>query len=710
MSYSQPKHLATARAAAAAIAALLAVAGTATADDRDLLRESSGDPYLFIILDTSGSMHWSPPCSQAQFDAGDCSFLCPEGDCYVPLNGDDPNSKFYQAKEALYEVLKDVSGVSLGFATYNQDHLKMQGKHWLYQLEAGTDGIQLPSGGPVFPAAGTSQVFGRTFECNSGDDTSGFDFNNPASFNNSWELARLSRCAQLGQDGNTNAAGSRLIYLRNTADSPDRTYRFQFRAVSGETLGSSHFHAVLRMHRCNRDNDGCADRTFIQDETLHYDLVSDFNMWDLAPKTANPQLGYFSQGAASDSPTDNTCAGWDPNTDSTSDRDSSSLYNIRFPTSLHPVAAYRPTMNTGDIVPLDWADDHQDEILQRLAPNLALGETDPDYRTARYFEDSLNGGVLRLRDDEARPFVAFGSTPLGNSMSNFRTWYTAFKAIGGANDPDWACRPKYVLVLTDGDDTCPPTSPCTIASQLETQDNVLTYAVAFGVDNTALNPNNKLRCMATAPLPDDDDPDDDPEPPAPIFPQNKEDLVTVLRSIIDNLKGQAASFAAAAVPSIQAEVEDKIFLSSFTPLNGESVWSGHVNAYLKPIPDADEDGRPDDEPDCGTSLNAACHLWDASEVLLTQAPTASEWDSGNFRLGTAADQRRVFYPKAKEPDHPGGAQRERDVRAAGHGHRASGPVGRHGPQLHAGRPGFRRQPARRAGQRRHQEHPDREGG
>ncbi len=641
MSYSQPKRLATAPAAAAAIAALLLAAASATADDRDLLRESSGDPYLFIILDTSGSMHWSPPCSQAQFDAGECTFLCPEGDCYVPMNGDDPASKFYQAKEALYEVLKDLEGVQLGFATYNQDTLGMIGKHWLYQLEAGTDGIQLPNGGPIFPAAGSTQVFGRTFECNSGGDTAGFEFGNAATVTDAWEMARLGRCAQLGLLGDTSAAGTRLIYIRNTADSPDRTYRFQFRVVSGETIGSSHFHAVLRMHRCNKDNDGCADRTFIQDETLHYDLISDFNSWDNGADRANPQLGYFSQGNAADGPASNTCDGWDPNDDPLADPRSS--YNIRFSTTVHPNPSFRPHLDLGDVIPLDWTDDHKEKILDRLAPNRILAEADPDFRTARYFEDTLTGGVLHLRNAAVRPLLANGSTPLGFSLADFRKWWagceqgscqgqTGWSDIAGANDPDWACRKKYLLVITDGDDTCPGRDPCSFTASLHAQEDILTYVVGFGLQNTS---GNRLVCMAA-----------NGGTGEPILPQNKAELVAALRQIVNNLIGEPAAFAAAAAPSVQAEVEDKLFLSTFTPLNAESVWDGHVDAFLKPLPETD-DGRPDESIQCSGTVRAACHLWDAGEVLLTQAPDQSEVDAGNLRLGNAADQRRVFYPKAK---------------------------------------------------------------
>ena len=128
------------RAAALALAALLG-SMAARGDDRDLLRSTIADPYLFILLDNSGSMNWSPK-------GGSCA----TGDCYVPLQADDPASKFYQAKQALYEVLTDPSlpKVYLGFSTYNQDQLGVLQKHWLYQ--ASSNGVSL-GGGAFYPPA-----------------------------------------------------------------------------------------------------------------------------------------------------------------------------------------------------------------------------------------------------------------------------------------------------------------------------------------------------------------------------------------------------------------------------------------------------------------------------------------------------------------------------------------------------------------------------
>ncbi len=41
-------------------ACLVGVAGAAVADDRDLLRERAGEPFVFVIFDTSSSMSSTP--------------------------------------------------------------------------------------------------------------------------------------------------------------------------------------------------------------------------------------------------------------------------------------------------------------------------------------------------------------------------------------------------------------------------------------------------------------------------------------------------------------------------------------------------------------------------------------------------------------------------------------------------------------------------
>src|SRR5215211_176457 len=90
---------------AAVTGLLLATSRPAWTNDVDLLRFDTGNAYLFIILDTSGSMNLS----------------LGQGGVPLPGDGDAPGSRIYEAKKALYNVLKDVDDVHFGLATYNQD-------------------------------------------------------------------------------------------------------------------------------------------------------------------------------------------------------------------------------------------------------------------------------------------------------------------------------------------------------------------------------------------------------------------------------------------------------------------------------------------------------------------------------------------------------------------------------------------------------------
>lgn len=621
-------------------AALLLAPRASRGDDRDLLREDAKDPYVFIVLDTSGSMNWSPRCTQQQLDRGECSLLCPTGDCYAPLQADDPSSKFYQAKQALYEVLETVEDVQFGFATYNQDNLNVRAKHWMYEAISG--GVNIPGWG-VFPAVGTREVFGLTWGCDTGnnDHEIGCVASKPADLSDVWERTRVQRLPKGGLAFNQNVD----VFVRHAGV----TYKVRYQPSLG-SMGSAIAVTVI-VSRCT--NASCSTTAAVGTQVVGWTAVSDFASWDNAgdnPSRTDPQLSYFTQAASADTNAGNTCSGWDPNTDTASDLFSG--YSVRWPTATDPRGAL---FSEGDVVPMDWNDDHRSDILRRLAPNIVLNSAaTPDFRIATYFRNDRQGvdAFLRLKNESVRPIVASGSTPLGNSVRSFRTWYSGcssgtcspgsgWKHTAQVQDSNWKCRRKFLLVITDGDDTCGGADPCAGTAALFSQEGVKTFVVAFGVENTA---GNKLNCMAA-----------NGGSGAPIYPQNKEELVSALTNIFGQIREEASAFASAAVPSVQAEVADRIFLSSFTPLNGEPVWDGHVDAYLKPLP-LTVDGRPDTSRACSSgSDRSSCHLWDAGEVLLTQAPDeesvqdaldADNLDEGALKLGVGEDQRRVFYGKA----------------------------------------------------------------
>jgi len=669
----------------AAAGFLAGLAQPAAADDRDILRDSAGKPYLFILLDTSGSMNWSPKCTAEQVAAGVCTYFCPEKDCPVPRDGDDPASKFRQAKEALYEVLLDVEDVDFGFATFNQDNLHIANKHWLYQVDEGQT-LPVLLSGATWPVAGSQEVFGATIACDrgNGDGDIGCYANgdDAADTIDVWEATKVRRLPKLG----SNRTSAVEYWIRNAG----QVYYISTDDPGGAQDYDANITLRTRVYRCtgspaNNPSNGCnipGERSQIGgDFDITYSLIGDFVMWDYQVQRNPNQGGWF---GALDSFADGTCESWDPNEDTDTGTDSSDDdypdlpggYNLKQPTLPTPLYDPAGTANdwrfqVGDVIPLVWTDSNHSRILNRLANRLngAAPATDPEaFANATYLNDFRQGSDTFLRYKAVDQYSLFpnGSTPLGYSLKTFREWYrgcengscpnaTGWDDIASANDPKWGCRQRYLLVLTDGDDTCPGRDPCSLTASMKALDNIYTYVVAFGVENTA---GNRLNCMAANGGTGD-----------PIYPQNKQELIDALLSILGQIREQAASFASAAVPQVQANASDKIYLSSFTPVAGDAHWAGRLDAFLKPLP-IDDKGQPDRTILCDADTQAQCFLWDAGDVqegirggsgtynpqrLLLQAPHPDDlqpvepWVASDLMLGNGFDMRRVYYSKWDEP-------------------------------------------------------------
>ncbi len=341
--------------------------------------------------------------------------------------------------------------------------------------------------------------------------------------------------------------------------------------------------------------------------------------------------------------------------------------------STNPASTLDNPFDSGDRIPLDWLTNNVDEIKRRLAPNVVDG-TDPlDFRIAVYFEDAVGPAVIgnagteedepltrRLRllnddsdgdtTDDERPLIPQGRTPLGEALADFKVWYAGSEDIPDGADPDdpqyqgWAdvasildtdfpCRQKFILLLTDGVDTCfgeckdpfenPCTDsfdndPCVVPGDLLDQEQVKTYVVGFGV-----SAGSSLDCIAENGGTDE-----------PLLPRNKEELVSALESILADVQAEQRTFASASIPAVQSTAADKIFLSSFTPLPFDPLatppanpapgfWPGRIDAFRAPLP-LTSDNRPDVDRTCenvesaSDDLQAACHLWEAGKVLCEQ--------------------------------------------------------------------------------------------
>ncbi len=707
--------------------------------------------------------------------------LCQQGDCWTALNGDDPNSKFYQAKQALSEAIDSVGNVHFGFGSYEQDNARLHTKHWLYRvrekippadtvdqifpmlgttplLEAGDDevfgnystsgdptptGFSIDFGPPItvdFDGDGYNcyTIFGYNdpppeADTSLRDQQVGCNFDNPVDITDDWEAIRGHRIPKLGYAG---GFATEIWYRTGYS----QLYKARYTST-GDTYGSDTFSASIEVASCA--SDGTCD-PFDPAVTVYYDRVSDYAANEGAT-LRNPLSsgGYFYNQANSQSldgiqnngPDVSTCFGLEPNDDSdfddngtfeTDDIDTRDDlwydYSFKWPTTqdsrgddldLNGTAdsPRRDVFDVGDRIPLDWQTDNRDEIQRRLAPNIVDGGAPLDFRVATYFEnavgplDSSNDGTkaddplhrrLRLVNDETdgdttddeRPLVARGQTPLGESLADFKVWYAGSEDIAAgdsADDPkyqgwadvaavldtDFPCRQKFILMLTDGIDTCyrecqdpaeeridecrcvnppscttmgPPgcvTEPelpcvgdyfendsCDMAGDLFNQEQVATYVVGFGVSE-----GSSLDCIAANGGTEE-----------PLLPRNKEELVEALESVLADVQAEQRTFASASIPAVQSTAADKIFLSSFTPVPFDPLavapanpapgfWPGRIDAFRAPLP-LTADNRPDVDRKCesvdmaSANLQAACHLWEAGKVLCEQA---------------AAGERKVLY-------------------------------------------------------------------
>jgi hypothetical protein len=640
-------------------AAILAVAASALAlvwgnrpasgDDIDLLRFNTAKPYVFFILDTSASMTLSPSGQ------------------WVHANGDDPRSKLYHAKKVLYEVFQEVDDIHFGFAGMNQDKGGVRAKHWLY-YNAGS----LPGGwpitwprpdvdGPIQTAAdgsAVSDVEGDILTFGPHLNPTGEAGTCAAPLTLGAQTEKINRFAMLGALGN----GPTVIWLK----SGTKTYKLTVTRPGNKPdtslnpkLGEDSMNVRLVLDEI-RTCPATVQQTF--STSLDLRLWTDFIMNDEDTGSTSSAGGSHNSGVdklagfwnAKDFSDVATCGsghpfsgkGWEGNYDGASNgfppgftgmkptedpycqnaADPATCYNLKRTTQYDALG--RP-MDRGDILPLDWRVENKSDFLARLAPDFEDGV--PDFRIASYFKDQPEAatGALQTRTPGRIPLLGSGPTPLGKAVIDFRCWYLgdgnkcndlAYKPgwedIAKTRDSEWGCRRPYMIVISDGADTCGGENPCADTADLNSHAGVRTWVVAYGANCAAAG--NPLKCMAQNGKGE------------LLCPQTASDLKAELLKILGLIREEARAFASAAVPSVQTIADQTIYLTNFTPLNGRSVWDGHVSSFLKPLP-LTEDGRPDvDDPN---------HLWDAGEVVRD-----TQVKAGDF-LGPAADQRRVFYPR-----------------------------------------------------------------
>ncbi len=686
--------LVTAGCLAAALLAVLPSGGPLqAADDTDLLREQGGTPFVMVLLDTSSSMTLSTP------DKGGKDF----GDA-LAANADDPGSKIVQVKKALYEVFRDVENVHFGFLSYNQDHLRVRGKHWLYSAPGPT----LFENGALkltYPVAKNDQwVFGPKLNLLA---TAG-SCSSPLSLGT--DQTRLDRFAKLG-------AAATVLWISDKG----KTYRVTVArsdqatvTVPGSdpvrtvpnTLGSDFIEVKITTDLVTSCLPVVADKTATA--TVVFSKITDFLMTEI---DANNPVDLTASGDCSDSEeldgswnvtdvlADGTCGsnasgpftgrGGEENTDSGARASYDFLdqccinpllpgqcldltgitslddlpagvqcYDTKFPTSLHPKY---PELDYGDQIPLDWSVDYREEFLKRLNPRhpeydaeatAEANKTKPSYAKAvtryfgeaGYFQDTPNAsGILQLKDERERPLITFGQSPLARALNDFRCWALGADAKGKCKGPQFEDGWNSLFEQND------LWFKCRVPYLLVVTDG---ESNASGEDESA----DVASFFSEAGI------------RTFVFAFNKtntvnsivgpgkgeyipitdgEDFKMKLEKIVGEIQqDQARTFASAAVPSIQSTSGNNIYLTNFRPLSKVGTWEGHLQSFVRPITVS---------PPGPTDPN---FNWDAAVELLAQAPDMPPSVDGNppdlsgvdLQLGISQNQRRVYYAEQRIPD------------------------------------------------------------
>ncbi|HUO86281.1 MAG TPA: hypothetical protein VM617_02735, partial [Thermoanaerobaculia bacterium] len=723
-------------AAAAAVTAVALLLSPAAADDRDLLRFDSAKPYLFIVLDTSASMGMKMGVDE-----------------WAPGGADGPDSRFYQSKQALFNVIRDIDDVHFGFAGYNQNDARAVAKHWLYYNEqplptasewpiefpkpdlvdvdengsvltqliaippVDEDGNEIPLTSVQIKDTRVSEIggdlitFGPRLDAPAPDGSGRVIAGTCAS---PLDLAVPTQRAAVQSLPVSGSGAKTWFWVRNGSDT---TYLLTIERPGNRPekdgveppnskVGEDLLNTIFQLKKVASGNNSCGTvDTAVFDSgfgssgtrTLRIDLRQDpllsqffhVNHPNWAESQGTESALAFWHGKDVRSLTSfeshpHTGFGWEGNYDSgliTEDVEfnagvteddfhcppssSCAPYVKHITDTVVDGRGLGRAYDLGDVIPFDWDRRHRNELLRRLDP-----EFDPDFSTlgdfriARHFGSTLVDGALPRLVSTRVPLVAADLSPLARALTDVRCWYLGSSGQGGnkcketqtifsggrfadawsevacAKDSSFGCRRNFLIVISDGEDNVAGQNASGSVGNLKNSANMVTWALNVGHPSGCDDSSqSELKSIVTA------------GGGECVNVPTQAQLRQALEALLGQIRTTARSFASAAVPSVQATVEQKIFLTSFLPFNETSVWKGSVHAFVKPLP-VSPAGIPLTEKKCDGSgaisvddPTQGCHLWDAGQLLFDKQYPAMGDDY--LALDDVA-LRRVFYARQME--------------------------------------------------------------
>ena len=224
--------------------------------------------------------------------------------------------------------------------------------------------------------------------------------------------------------------------------------------------------------------------------------------------------------------------------------------------------------------------------------------------------------------DNPIPVVASGDTPIAASMMAAYDWYVGERSGDGAWAQDtWdACRKWYVLLITDGEESCHgevcgdgQAADLFAAPDVDVP-AVPVSVIGFTFDNDELHP-PPIKCLA------------DTTGGSYHAAADALSLADELNKIINLYQVEDRSFTAVTVsPQLStslasADTSYLLTVPMFAPRNGKSIWDGHLHTFLLDAthrsPPVDGDGKLDS--------SSPYWKWDAGAALETQLRGASPY-------------------------------------------------------------------------------------
>jgi Tfp pilus tip-associated adhesin PilY1 len=224
--------------------------------------------------------------------------------------------------------------------------------------------------------------------------------------------------------------------------------------------------------------------------------------------------------------------------------------------------------------------------------------------------------------------MAGGRRPLAKILNDADVY---FRDLTSGDDPCQLCRPNFLVILTDGLESCASgTNVCQQGKQM--MPGLVVYAIAYlpeeDPNNTARvalyqQANEQLACMTH------------PSSGAYIIASDEEGLRQAFEDVGHAIQERTYAFASPSVPSVELSTREKGYVSSFFAANGRPLWEGHLRAFVVDPATGTIPLAPD--PSTGLLIpDVTKKLWDSADLLSTIT-------NANIVANSTNDGRRRFF-------------------------------------------------------------------